>query len=322
MIAENPAYFYINLPSQANNTGEELTRWFEVEKARLISLGREKEWTREFMAQYITSNENAIIPQLNRDSKNIVEDVKLVEEIAKNGIYEAYVCINPGNSTMLGALLLLINRNSGNLYILDEFMEKDSQRSSITTTWPIIKEKFQKTLDIHPNLHLKLAKDAIFICPPKAPWFRRDMDEIYDMSVEEASKDCDKPEYNVNLIKDLLLRRKLLVSNRCIDLVYQSETYVRLGNNYNSIPSDLDKLLIYCLRAILSFIGYSSDLLEVEKELPEDEKYFDRLLNAKSFDETIQSIRLDKWGILSDPDDYDDLFPSDDFPDINPRGGW
>ena len=131
----NPRYFYLNLPSETNDAVPHLQKWLKEEKARLYALGRENEWLREYMAQYISSNENAIIPQLSRKTKTLSNDHQIKAKIPNRHSFEAYICINPGNSTVAGALLVLIDRTSGKVIVLDEYKQFDSQKTSAMEIW-------------------------------------------------------------------------------------------------------------------------------------------------------------------------------------------
>jgi hypothetical protein len=304
----NPRYYYLNLPSSSNDAVPHLSKWLEEEKDRLYALGRENEWLREYMAQYISSNEHAIIPQLSRKTKTLMSTKKIGNITKKAGRYEAFICINPGNSTIAGALLMVLNRSNGDVFILDEFKVYDSQKTSAKEIWPLIDAKFTKTLAKCEISQFIPSENVTLLCPPKTSWFKRDMHEAFDIVIEDADKVCDKPEYNIGLIKDLLISKKLVVNEECPELTKESETYIRHQKNF-SIPQDQNKLLIYCLRAILSGMGYTSDLIELETDKDDDEKYLDRVLNAKSFDEKMRDIRLEKYGILHDEDPG--IFPED-----------
>lgn len=304
----NPRYFYLNLPSERNDAVPHLAGWLKDEKERLFSLGRENEWNREYMAQYISSNEHAIIPQLSRKTKTLGNSHYIKEKIAKRHSFEAYICIDPGNSTIAGALLVLIDRISGQLIVLDEFKQYNSQKTSAMEIWPEIEDKFTISLEKVGLDQFIPSKNVILLCPPKAPWFKRDFHEAFDLAMEDVGKECDKPEYNIGLIKDLLISGTMLVHEDCVELVKESETYMRNPKTYG-IPGDVSKLLIYSLRGILLSMGYTTDLIELKDETPSDEKFLERITNAKSFDQRMREIRLDKYGILTD--DEDTLFGED-----------
>jgi len=304
----NPRYFYLNLPSETNDAVPHLQNWLKEEKERLIALGRENEWRREYMAEYISSNEHAIIPQLSRKTKTLSNDHQIKDKVPKRHCFEAYICINPGNSTIAGALLVLLNKLNGEIIILDEYKEWDSQKTSAMEMWPKIEDKFLAHLE---NVGLKdfvPSENVVIICPPKTPWFKRDMHEAYDLVVEDADKVCDKPEYNIGLIKDLLISGKLIVHEDCRELIKESETYIRNPKTY-TIPGDQSKLLIYSLRAILCATGYTSDLIELTEEKQDDEKFLEKILNAQTFEQKMRDIRLEKYGILHDEDAS--VFPED-----------
>lgn len=304
----NPRYFYLNLPSEKNDAVPHLKAWLKDEKARLYALGRENEWLREYMAQYISSNENAIIPQLSRKTKTLIGLNTISSKMRKNAKYDSFIYINPGNSTIAGALLVLLDRVSGQVYVLGEYKQYNSQKTSAMEMWPEIEDKFSDILKAVKITNIDVSKDITLLCPPRTPWIKRDFHEAYDLVLEDSDKECDKPEYNVGLIKDLLISGKLVINEDCNELIKESETYMRHPKTYG-IPGDVSKLLIYALRATLCAMGYTSDLIELSPEKEDDDKFIERILNSKSFDEKMRDMRLERYGILHDEDP--NLFPED-----------
>jgi len=228
------------------------------------------------------------------------------------GHIEVYCCLNPGNSTIFGALLVAINRNTGQVAVLEEIKIWDSESTSVTKAWPKIDDKFSEKLEELGLTEFDMTKGSVvLLCPPKLPWFRRDMDEMFGLGVQTVISECDKPEYNLGLIKDLLAAKKMVIHESCTELLKEAETYVRHRKTF-AIPNDRSKLLIYCLRGILAAIGYTSDLLELVPDKPDDEKFLERVLSTPTFDETMQKLRFEKFGLLGEdaglfPEDFQDL---------------
>lgn len=318
----NKRYFYLCLPSETNDAVPHLKQWLKEEKERLISLGRADEWYREYMAKTILSSNASIIPQLGRNTKTKLSKKQIKEKIKKKHVYEGYICINPGESTTCGAIFMILDRSSGEVFIMDEFTEFDSRKTSATEIWPKIQAKFSKTVqDVGiKNLWLvdteidgiKYEQNVVTLCPPKTPWMKRDLHEMTKVLVEDASKDCNKKEHNIGLIKDLFLSGKMYLNEDCNQLIKESETFLRNPKTY-AIPNDDNKLLIYGLRACLSAMGYTSDLMEIVKDKPPDEEWLDKLKNAKTFDQRMLELRVENEGIVCHEEI---LFMEDDLFDI------
>lgn len=307
----NPKYFYLNLPSETNDAVPHLKQWLKEEKARLIALGREAEWRREYMAEFITCSDNAVIPQMNRKAPTLLPTDEIKGKLKKRGHFELFVTLFPGNSTIFGALGTLLDRSTGEIYIFDEYKEYNSEKTATGAIWPLIEKAFCSSLEaLGQDAFVVGGKldDFTLLAHHKAPWLRRDMHEAFDIAVEMTDKDIDKPEYNLSLIKDLLLAKKCYIDNKCSELIKEAETYLRNEKTYQ-IPDSSNKLLINGLRAALCSMGYTSDLIDIEDDLPDDERLLERIINKPSFEARMRELRLNKYGILCD--DEDNLFFED-----------
>lgn len=293
----DPYYFYINQPSLTNDKLPTLPNFVEREKKRLVLAGKYNEFLREYMAQYIVSDENAIIPQLNRDILKCHKDV-ITSVHTKDEQVEYYCVLNPGNSTVFAASLYAVNRHSGEFYCLDELKIHDSNETSVKAVWPKVEEMITKITSL---------RDVNIIVNGEKPWFSRDLDDLWDISSTLTDKDCKKYDFNINLIKDIAMAKRLVVSEKCRELVRESETYQR-NKKSMKIPMDETKLLLYNLRAALSACGYTTELLEKKLHYTKEdfmtnaELYIKKVTQHKTFDEVCNEIRLEQYGLMGDDD--------------------
>ena len=311
IAAGDKTYFYINQPTLINDRIEGLEVEVGREERRLKKLGRYNEYLREYKAMYIVSDENAVIPQLNREL--MVPHDQIVQEIRESSDkLEFYCVLNPGNSTIFGISLYCVNRHTGQLWLLDEKMLYDSNKTSIRSIWPSV-------VSLIDDLMVNRGKDLTFedvniSVAGEKPWIVRDLLDLEGVVANLTTKDCKKVDYNVNLIKDIAMARRLILSDRCSALVRESETYQRSRKTFK-IPGDETKLLLYNLRAVLYEMGYTTDLLSKpiyhtpSEILNNAELYIKAVQGSRSFDDVCRDIRTERFGVLDD--DMDALFGDD-----------
>lgn len=306
MSEGDPGYFYLNLPSQVNDRLPGHDKWLEKEKQRLYRLGREKEWQREYMAKYLTSDENAVIPHISRHTICTHESTVNAVKNRRNDRIEWYCTLNPGNSTVMAAILGGINYHTGDVYLLGEVKLWDSKDTSVRNAWPKVEEMINRVItEVEGQFCLK---DVRFVTHERAPWFARDLYDVFKIPSMFSSRECKQPDFNIGLIKDIAISKKLYVSEKMSEFVKEVEQYQRNPKTFK-IPLDDTKVLIYNFRALLAAGGYTTEMLEhvytpTSSEVQNDDEHFrERMANKRSFDDVCRAYRMEQYGILGDEDE-------------------
>jgi len=292
--------FYINQPSNVNDRIPGHTEWLAREKGRLDRLGRHNEWLREYMAQYVVSDEHAVIPQLNTEALRPSTEVEGVVTQLRDRM-ELMVALNPGNSTTMEALLAAFDPYTATLYIVDQIYEWDSQKANMRHFYPMI-QKMLKDHNFNEN-------DVHIVVNPETPWICRDLADRFDIGAATALPESNKKDYNISLLKDILDENKLVVSDQCRRLALQSEGFLREIDTLK-IKMDTPRS-VECLKYLLDGCGYSTEMLELKKKLPEDEDWIKRLTEAKSFDSTIENTYINQHGETS-PSYFEEFYEDSD----------
>lgn len=306
MEAKDPHYFYLNLPSSVNDRLPGHDMWLAREKDRLFRLGREREWRREYLAEYLASDDHAVLPGINRHFARSPESLYQLFKSRSRDTFEWACVIDPGNSTFLGALFLACSKNSGDVFVLGELKLEASQDVTARTAWPRLRDSLQAI------------KDELVDCPMPSEWpvyvnercsgFVSELFGNFEVTACCFDKALVHPEANITLIKDICAANKLHVGENSKDLLKEAESFQRSPETLK-IPQDEDRPLVRCLQAGIVLLGYSYDLLEVAPEidpksvLVSDELFFGRLKKVKTFEEKAEELQMDLYGIL----------PGDDF---------
>lgn len=267
MLSGDKHYFYLNLPSNCNDRIPNHTEWLAREKARLLGSDRENEWRREYMAEFISSSEHAVIPQLNRDILMPHDDV--LERLKGRQGLELYTLLDPGNSSVFSAMVAVFDPFSAELWVLWTMQDRNSNTASITHAWPQIEEVY-KFHEKELNCELK----GIYY-NPRTPWINHDLHDLVGRFGSPMPRDLKDPMHNLTLIKDVCSAGKMYVSERAKLLVTEAELYQRSKETLK-IPKD-EQPLINCLRYLLTASAYTIDMLDQPPQKTAEEMFYERL---------------------------------------------
>ena len=294
-------YFYLNLPSKCNNRIPGHKEWLKREEQRLIKQGRQNEWRREYMAEFISNDEHAVIPQMNRD--NITPNRAILNELRQNIDHlEVHVGIDPSNSTQFAAVTAIFDPVAAKLHLWDSIYQQDAERASARCMWPVIEAKLQGMYKIVGLTGQKRKEPDVNVhVSPYAPWMIRDLFEIHGVHSNLSNRTLKDPIHNIGLIKDMLAARSLTFGPECLDLIKEAEMYQRSQKTLK-IPKD-QKPLINCVRQIVSGCNYTTEMIEVEPDLPEDQHFLEQWEQKVSFEDKMRELRAEHYGIIPDEEE-------------------
>lgn len=238
----NPNKVFFRAPSSEN---PHLSReYLDTTKAELEARGELDVWQREYEAMYVPGGVSKIFPMLSRAHVwghdrvlSIVErDLKRLEFIA---------VADPAAATTFGVLFVCINTYKRIVYAVDELYESDQSRMSVGA---IGKRIIDKRNEIAPDAEWLMVYDEA------ATWFANEMLDKFGEGFQPTSKASKSKEDGLSLIKDLLLNKKLIISDRCVKLFWEMDNYYK--DKTGKIPKVNDHL-IDCLRYALSASHYT-----------------------------------------------------------------
>lgn len=245
-------YYYLNMPSSTNSMIPDHKEWLAREKIRLLKAGRENEWIREYEATFILNNEHGVIPQLNRTNSVSLKDLDYGEDP------ELLISMCLTNTTVMSALISIYNAQKGVLMPITEVKVWDSKMSSLESLYDVLKEKYEEVRSKSPIL--PDIEKATVLLSPRDEWARTQLQVIAPgiNHTQIAPKELIKLEYRMPLMKDLINRKKLLVSDNCDELIKEGETYTRSEITYK-VNSGHPRPLVDCLRYQSDFLAQRFD---------------------------------------------------------------
>lgn len=217
--------------------------WLDKKKAEYERKEELDVWQREYMAIYTPGGVSKIFPMLDR---SVVKPYKqmmfnLRKDMRK---LEWYCLADPAAATTFAVLFVALNPYDKHLYILDEIYE---QRQSEMTVERIGNRIYETLNQIAPRAEWWKGYDEA------ETWFANEMVSRFDDGWMPTRKSMRKKEEHISLIKDILLNKRVTVSDRCVKLFWEMDNYYKDKND--RIPKKDDHLLD-CFRYVLDAANY------------------------------------------------------------------
>lgn len=134
MKAGNKDFFYLRQPTSANPriSKDELAQI----RRKFVERGEEEVYVREYDAIFVPGGASAIFKVFNRDRHTRPRDW-IYARLAKDfGKCEMWVVCDPGSTTVFAVGFFIINRYTGEVFLVDEIYEKDDKACSTGQIWP------------------------------------------------------------------------------------------------------------------------------------------------------------------------------------------
>lgn len=234
--------------------------WLKKKKQELLDRGDSDEWEREYEGRYVKGGKASIFPMLKPSV--VRPHMELLNEI-KNDVKKLqwYVVADPGTVTCFAVLFAAINPYTKKIYLLDEIYEKTQANTTVNIIGSMILEK--------KNL-LNNRKDWVQVADEAEAWFINEMGDRFDEGFYPTRKSLNDKEVGVSMIKDALLQDKVIISDKCTNLYWEMENYIKDRNG--RIPKKNDHL-IDTLRYLLGENAYSLNTIDEPKKESDDESF-------------------------------------------------
>ena len=245
---------------------------FIEECEKYIARGDEDVMQRELFAEIVVSGSKAIFPVLkvpeydHEHEKYIGHTVhvrphqELQDMVSRHPKdYEYQSVFDPGSASCFANLIGVMNKHSKVVMLMDEIYETDQRETSTGIIWPRSQEKCEAVQMYMPYWD--------YTYDNAATWFATEVLDRYGEALTPCSKDIasksvDKKQAKLGMIKDMLLEGKLLISDRCVKMIWEMTQYRKDENG--KIPKENDHL-IDCLRYMLSALHYDPSWVEKKK---------------------------------------------------------
>jgi hypothetical protein len=224
-------------------------KMIDEKRAELERRGEIEVFEREYMGRLVAGGKKAIFPMLTPTDH--VRDHKLViDEIARDrSKLDWHITVDPGTTTCMAVLFVAINPFTKKMYILDELYETLQVNTSVHQILPRIKAKFA---ELYPNADFDVDVTKTF--DEAAAWFQNEVQEQFGHFFQPTAKTANKKETGLSIIKDALIHKSIIISDRCKHLFEEMELYALDDNG--RIPKK-DDHLIDCLRYTMAAAYYN-----------------------------------------------------------------
>lgn len=176
--------------------------------------------------------------------------------------WDWYCSFDAGSALAFGVLMVGINRYTKQVVLCDEVYETEHMRTTTRVVYPQAQAKMSE-------IHAFMA-DWYQIYDNAALWFANEVAAEYDEALMPCTKDMNKKEAKLSLIKDIMLEYNerigdymFIVSDRCQKFIWETVGYAT--DNNGKIPKINDHLLDN-LRYILNQAHYDTLWVEYKQE--------------------------------------------------------
>ncbi|RLA65473.1 MAG: hypothetical protein DRQ88_09335 [Epsilonproteobacteria bacterium] len=225
----NKAYF--KMPSQRN---PHISHDYLMEKKEaLIKRGELDVWEREYMANIIFGGQKFIFPMLDPGIHVKPHKELLIPIQQRRKDYDYYCSFDPGTTSCFAVLLVAIHKYTKKVVLLDEIYEKNQSDAVTKSIWNRAVEKMRA---INP-----IDDDWIKIYDYAAAWFANEVQMQFGEAIFPCTKDLKNKEMKLSLIKELMVERLMLISDKCVNFFWEARNYRKDENG--KIPKVNDHLL-------------------------------------------------------------------------------
>jgi hypothetical protein len=201
----------------------------------------------EYLAMRIKLGTKFIFPMLK---KSVVHKYDTVVQFLKDNRrdYDFFVSFDPGSAKCFAVLFGAIHRYEKNVILIDEIYANKFGENSVGKIMPQVIKKIE---EINPNLG-----DWLSVYDNAASWFANEVQndwEEYKLPLFPCTKDINNKENKLSLIKDILIKDLMIMTDRCIKTYWEMENYKTDDNG--KIVKENDHLMD-ALRYLLNLANY------------------------------------------------------------------
>lgn len=222
-------------------------QWLSDEKERYIARGERDIWDQEYEVKTVRSKRGIIFPMFSKRHHVRSLDVMQAEFLRafQVGNVDLYTVSDPGTAVFC-TLFIAYNRETSQMYILDEIYETDRYETSATRIWKRVQ---RKKLELFPEVRVGAWSD---IYDEAASWFQVEVLNYFGETVQPTSKRSGQDIMtHVSLLKDAMtVPNCFSVSRKCHNTIAEISNFRDL--NQRDKNHSLDNL-----RYFIEESGYS-----------------------------------------------------------------
>ena len=253
-------FFFLRQPTSSNPriSKDELA---EIRR-KYIERGEEEVYIREYEAIFIPGGASAIFKGFSKDMHVRPRDwifARLLKDFSK---CEMWVVADPGSTTVFGVGFFILNRYTGEVFLIDEIYEKDDKLCSVGQIWPRVLEK-EKILFKN--------KQPIRFYDEAAAWFLNELCNQFpnDCGITPTNKKAYERDSLFNadscsIVKDAFVYRKFFIAEECINAIEEITNYHK--NDNGQVAINQPDHMIDITRYMFHESGWSLSNYTIQKE--------------------------------------------------------
>lgn len=248
----DPRKFFYQAPTWENPHIS--TEWLRDEKSGLYRRSEGDIWEREYAAKFVKGGASKIFPMI--DTSFVKPHAEVLEMIRRDRKkLEWFFWADPAGATCFGVLFVAINPYTKQIFVLDEIYETAQAEMTVKKIGARI---IQKRNELHDRGEWRQGYDEA------ETWFLNEwIDNFEDEpGLEPSHKAANDKVNGLSLIKDIMLDKLLVISDRCKSDKPAPDNkcfYWELDNYFKDKKGNIPKKddhLIDCFRYILAAAGY------------------------------------------------------------------
>lgn len=260
---------YFKMPTLAN---PHISQEFVMRaKARLEARGDGDVYVREYLAEFVPGGKRAIFPFMNES--RLAPYTLMREDVYKKlDQWNFYAALDPGTASVFAGLVAAVNPYKGHIRVFDEVYVNQQSVNSIGRVWPEFQKKMREVYNPdHPQ------DDQWYVTVDEAAtWARNELLDQFDVASSPTQKSANRKAHGISLIKDLISSNRLIISDRCQNLLHEMKTYM-LDKQGQYIKKDdhlIDSLRYLLAAANISFNETAPPLGDKERlaAMPAEER--------------------------------------------------
>lgn len=272
----HPEGAYFNMPTWVNPHIDR--KWLKQEKESLYRMGRPEEWELEYACKRVKGTRLHVFGVLEKEI-HVFPHYKVKEQLRLHWAKRAqYYCIaDPAGSSCFAVLFAAIDPYTRKVFLLDEMYVTDLRLMSSRKMWDgtFATDEHEEMLGIKEKLE-ELQPDMArwtFIYDEAASWWRNEMDSEFKVNWMPTHKHLNDKNHGLSLIKDQLINKLVVMSDRCEKLFWEMINYIRDENG--KVPKKNDHL-IDCFRYLNGHEVMDTVSVPVPAKTLEEEKREER----------------------------------------------
>ena len=268
MKAGNKRYFYMRQPTSANPRISKAAL-LDIKK-RYIERGEEEVYIREYDAIFVPGGASAIFKMFNKDHHVRPLDwiiTRLAKDLSK---CELWTLADPGSTSVFAVGFFILNRYTGEAFLIDEIYEKDDKLTSTGQIWPRVQAK--EKLYFGKKVPTRYYDEA-------AAWFINELCAQFpnDCAMTPTNKRAYERESaytadSCSVVKDAFVMRKFYIAEECVNAIEEITNYHK--NERGQVATNQPDHIVDLTRYFFHESGWSASKGVIQAREKDDRGFF------------------------------------------------